>query len=317
MGIKKNANVTERSIKLTIGPWFLFTNTFTQGIFVILWFQFKNGLGTRGLTFWESRRTGALDWLNIMTSGTRTHLKHFMEDLKILVILNLLSFLLEVGMIICNYSRVRYRFMAMDRLGRDLQKVCDGNGGGFKPNTVLLLGHRLVRAVFELKKYTGGFMWDWWTSQLSLLMQVDVLQYIHENEYVHADIKAANLMQGHRDPHQVRATKIHTFLCMWEKRFDHLLSYHKSYHLWKKNPKQYLKTSSWIFFFVFFYQGFYNIYIYIYSAHTGSWANHILASEKGSLPLVNLDVIEEVMSTDKTEKVVIIGVFFQFFLKLC
>lgn len=102
---------------------------------------------------------------------------------------------------LAEYNDLRYRFMAMDRLGRDLQKVCDGNGGGFKPNTVLLLGHRLV----------------------------DVLQYIHENEYVHADIKAANLMQGHRDPHQVYLA-------------DYGLSYrycpegvHKDY---KENPKK-------------------------------------------------------------------------------
>lgn len=38
---------------------------------------------------------------------------------------------------------------------------------------------------------------------LLLMEQVDVLEYIHENEYVHADIKAANLMQGHRDPERV------------------------------------------------------------------------------------------------------------------
>lgn len=35
------------------------------------------------------------------------------------------------------------------------------------------------------------------------LFQLDVLEYIHENEYVHADIKAANLMLAYRDPEQV------------------------------------------------------------------------------------------------------------------
>ncbi|KAJ0004883.1 hypothetical protein NQD34_011097 [Periophthalmus magnuspinnatus] len=73
------------------------------------------------------------------------------------------------------YKDLRYRFMVLDRLGCDLQKICDQNGGQFKPNTVLQLGTRLV----------------------------DVLEFIHENEYVHSDIKAANLLQGHRDPHQV------------------------------------------------------------------------------------------------------------------
>lgn len=40
---------------------------------------------------------------------------------------------------------VRYRFMAMDRLGTDLQKVCEHNGGRLKKTTVLHLGQRLVR----------------------------------------------------------------------------------------------------------------------------------------------------------------------------
>ncbi|XP_024916428.1 serine/threonine-protein kinase VRK2 isoform X3 [Cynoglossus semilaevis] len=72
-------------------------------------------------------------------------------------------------------NNLRYRFMAMDRLGTDLQKVLDQNGGMFKKATVLQLGRELVT----------------------------VLEYIHENEYVHADIKAANLMQGHRDREKV------------------------------------------------------------------------------------------------------------------
>ena len=33
--------------------------------------------------------------------------------------------------------------------------------------------------------------------------QLDVLEYIHENEYVHGDIKAANLLLGYRNPDQV------------------------------------------------------------------------------------------------------------------
>ena len=38
---------------------------------------------------------------------------------------------------------------------------------------------------------------------LSLPPQLDVLEYIHENEYVHADVKASNLMLGYRDPSEV------------------------------------------------------------------------------------------------------------------
>ncbi|KAM4615455.1 serine/threonine-protein kinase VRK1-like [Polymixia lowei] len=76
---------------------------------------------------------------------------------------------------LAEHKEIRYRFMAMDRLGSDLQKVCEGNGGRLKKATVLQLGRGLV----------------------------DVLEYIHDNEYVHADIKAANLMLGHQDPDTV------------------------------------------------------------------------------------------------------------------
>ncbi|KAF3842437.1 hypothetical protein F7725_024388 [Dissostichus mawsoni] len=76
---------------------------------------------------------------------------------------------------LAEYKDLRYRFMAMDRLGSDLQKILEHSGGQLKKATVLQLGRRLV----------------------------DILEYIHENEYVHADIKAANLMLGCRDPEQV------------------------------------------------------------------------------------------------------------------
>nr|XP_020472693.1 serine/threonine-protein kinase VRK1-like isoform X2 [Monopterus albus] len=102
---------------------------------------------------------------------------------------------------LAEHNELRYRFMVMDRLGSDLQKVCECNGGRLKKATVLQLGQGLV----------------------------DVLQYIHENEYVHADIKAANLMLGYRDPEKVYLA-------------DYGLSYrycpdgiHKEY---KENPKK-------------------------------------------------------------------------------
>ncbi|XP_037383332.1 serine/threonine-protein kinase VRK2 isoform X2 [Talpa occidentalis] len=67
-----------------------------------------------------------------------------------------------------------YRFMVMERLGIDLQKISDQNGP-FKKSTVLQLGIRML----------------------------DVLEFIHENEYVHGDIKAANLLLGYKNPDQV------------------------------------------------------------------------------------------------------------------
>ncbi|XP_029926634.1 serine/threonine-protein kinase VRK1 isoform X2 [Myripristis murdjan] len=102
---------------------------------------------------------------------------------------------------LAEHNGLRYRFMAMDRLGTDLQKVFEHHGGRLKKATVLQLGRRLV----------------------------DVLEYIHDNEYVHADIKAANLMLGHQDPEKVYLA-------------DYGLSYrycpdgaHKEY---KENPKK-------------------------------------------------------------------------------
>ncbi|XP_066535451.1 serine/threonine-protein kinase VRK2 [Hoplias malabaricus] len=99
------------------------------------------------------------------------------------------------------YNGIRYRFMVMDRLGTDLQKVIVENGGQLRKQTVLQLG----------------------------CLMLDVLEYIHENEYVHADIKAANLLLGHGDPGKVYLA-------------DYGLSYrycpngeHKEY---KENPKK-------------------------------------------------------------------------------
>ncbi|KAM7376768.1 hypothetical protein PAMP_006476 [Pampus punctatissimus] len=68
-----------------------------------------------------------------------------------------------------------YRFMVIDRLGTDLQKKFEECGKRFPRKLVLQLGLRLL----------------------------DILEYIHDHEYVHADIKASNLMLSHSDPNQV------------------------------------------------------------------------------------------------------------------
>ncbi|KAK3537898.1 hypothetical protein QTP70_022439 [Hemibagrus guttatus] len=69
----------------------------------------------------------------------------------------------------------RYRFMVMDRFGTDLQKKFEESGKKFPRKLVLQLGLRLL----------------------------DILEYIHEHEYVHADVKASNLLLSHKNPNQV------------------------------------------------------------------------------------------------------------------
>ncbi|XP_060221116.1 serine/threonine-protein kinase VRK2 isoform X2 [Meriones unguiculatus] len=78
------------------------------------------------------------------------------------------------GFGLTDFKGKSYRFMVMERLGMDLQKHLDQNGT-FKKSTVLQLGIRML----------------------------DVLEYIHENEYVHSDIKAANLLLGYTNPDRV------------------------------------------------------------------------------------------------------------------
>ncbi|XP_040524710.1 serine/threonine-protein kinase VRK2 isoform X2 [Gallus gallus] len=68
-----------------------------------------------------------------------------------------------------------YRFMVMERLGEDLQRIFKDCGSRFKKETVLQLGARML----------------------------DTLEYIHENEYVHGDIKAANLLLGYTNSNEV------------------------------------------------------------------------------------------------------------------
>ncbi|KAJ7411624.1 Serine/threonine-protein kinase VRK1 [Willisornis vidua] len=68
-----------------------------------------------------------------------------------------------------------YRFMIIDRFGRDLQKIYEENEKRFSHKTVLQLGLRIL----------------------------DILEFVHEHEYVHGDIKAANLLLSYKNPNQV------------------------------------------------------------------------------------------------------------------
>ncbi|XP_010294952.1 PREDICTED: serine/threonine-protein kinase VRK2 [Phaethon lepturus] len=76
---------------------------------------------------------------------------------------------------LAEYRGKSYRFMVMERLGEDLQRIFEDCGSRFRKETVLQLGARML----------------------------DTLEYIHENEYVHGDIKAANLLLGYTNPHEV------------------------------------------------------------------------------------------------------------------
>lgn len=63
----------------------------------------------------------------------------------------------------------KYRFMVMERYDTDLQKLFEQNGKCFPEGTVYMLAIKLLNA----------------------------LEYLHEKEYVHADIKGSNLMAGY------------------------------------------------------------------------------------------------------------------------
>lgn len=66
------------------------------------------------------------------------------------------------------FGGVKYRFMVMDRFGEDLQKVLDRHGKTLPLKTAFSLGMRVI----------------------------DVLEYVHSYEYIHADVKASNLLLG-------------------------------------------------------------------------------------------------------------------------
>ncbi|XP_062065460.1 serine/threonine-protein kinase VRK2 isoform X1 [Lepus europaeus] len=88
--------------------------------------------------------------------------------------LDYLGIPLFYGSGLTEFSGKSYRFMVIERLGIDLQKI-SGHSGTFKKSTVLQLGIRML----------------------------DILEYIHEKEYVHGDIKAANLLLGYKNPDRV------------------------------------------------------------------------------------------------------------------
>ncbi|XP_075059951.1 serine/threonine-protein kinase VRK2 isoform X2 [Mixophyes fleayi] len=73
------------------------------------------------------------------------------------------------------FKSAKYRFMVIDRLGLDLLKLQNNNNGKLPVITSMQIGIRML----------------------------DVLEYIHEHEYVHGDIKAANILLHPSDPEKV------------------------------------------------------------------------------------------------------------------
>lgn len=69
-----------------------------------------------------------------------------------------------------DYKGVTYRFMVMERFSTDLQKVFEEAGKVFSKQTVYALALRMI----------------------------DALEYLHENHYIHADIKASNCLLGYK-----------------------------------------------------------------------------------------------------------------------
>lgn len=66
------------------------------------------------------------------------------------------------------HGSVKYRFMVMERFGEDIESKFRENGKKFSLKTVCHLALRVLEA----------------------------LEYLHESEYVHADIKGSNLLTG-------------------------------------------------------------------------------------------------------------------------
>lgn len=66
------------------------------------------------------------------------------------------------------HKGMKYRFMVLERFGEDLQKLLDRNNKMFPVKTVYTLGKIIL----------------------------DILEYVHSHGYIHADVKASNLLMG-------------------------------------------------------------------------------------------------------------------------
>jgi len=104
-----------------------------------------------------------------------------------------------------DFNKSEYRFLVMPRLGTDLQKLLVECGGSFPGGLALSVGCRML----------------------------DALQFMHENEYVHADVKAANILLGW---HQGRCVNTQVFLVDYGLAYRYMTDgQHKPY---KEDPRK-------------------------------------------------------------------------------
>lgn len=82
------------------------------------------------------------------------------------------------------FKGVKYRFMVMQRFGTDIEKHFRIHTR-FSDSTVCYLALRMVCASL----YNP-------TSLNSTCVQLEALQFLHQSEYAHADIKGSNLLTG-------------------------------------------------------------------------------------------------------------------------
>jgi len=75
------------------------------------------------------------------------------------------------------YDDQKYRFMVIERFGSDLQKIIEQHNKKFSFKTVYQIGLEII----------------------------DVLEYIHSKGYIHADIKASNLLVGFQKQYENQA----------------------------------------------------------------------------------------------------------------